>query len=168
MKAMMLTLTMVGGMASVPAHAGKLAEGFRGVPWGDAAPLVEPPAEGCARDPEPGIKWRCPITVGGVPVVAAWAVEHSLFNAVVVSVEGFNEADKLFNVLQAAYGKGRKENEYQSGSLPDWRWRDGVVTAGWSYNRFSEQGTLVLLHLDHVRDVRQRNKDKAAESAGDL
>ena len=55
------------------AHAGKLADGWRGRPYGSAAWMEQAPAEGCTPTAAESVfKWRCQEKVGGVNVVVGY------------------------------------------------------------------------------------------------
>ena len=72
------TLLYLALLAFPTAQAGKLAEGFRGLPFGDPAPLAAAPLEGCQKAPEPTVAWSCPSTIGAVPVsIAYMAVSYT-------------------------------------------------------------------------------------------
>jgi hypothetical protein len=155
-------------LASIPAQAGKLAEGFRGIPFGDAAPLATAPMDGCSPKPEPSVEWNCSTTIGDVPVTVAYMVQEGLFTGVFIITEDFGNADTLFKTLQAAWGKGRKTNDWQDGSLPDWSWSDGGVYGSFRYNEYSNKASVIAFDARLSAKADAIKAEKAKSGAGDL
>ena len=155
---------------TLAAHAGKLAEGFRGVPFGDEATIETAPLGTCIAGDEAGVKWVCPTEVGGVAVLAAYMVGEELFYGVVLTPieQSFTAAAGLRDVCTAAYGAGRKKNEYDSSSLPDWRWVDGSVYAVFSYNQYSNVSSVLIFDTKVMGEKDKRTKTRALESVNDL
>lgn len=150
------------------AHAGKLADGWRGRPWGDATSLATAPfPEGCVANPEPGVAWTCQEDVGGIVYPVAYMVSEGYYTGLVLHCDGFAACASLQSVLVAAWGTCRKD-EYASGALPDCRWGDSGVFASWDFNRYSDKGTVVAIHVASFRAAEAKEKAKAAGAASGL
>jgi hypothetical protein len=164
-----LFLLLVSLVLPATADAGKLAEGFRGVPFGPADPvLTAAPMEGCARDTEIGVRWDCPTTIGGVAVHVAYIAQEGLFPSLVVYGSGYTDAATLFPVLKASYGEGSKLHDWDDSLLADWHWRDGDVVGMWDYNQFSDRFRFTMFDTAVMERVKQIQAEKAKSSTGDL
>lgn len=168
----MLLLTM-------SAEAGKLTEGFRGIPWGDPAVLEKPPIEGCIKPEDfAGALWACPVTIAEVPMQAHFMVGHGIFWGVALfnPALSYSDATTLKDALVAAWGPGQPSNKHLTDKVEHpWVWTDGNVGAGegamatWSRNQFS--GKTSMLIADTALAVKVRALDEAAtaeKSKGDL
>lgn len=153
---------------TLSAHAGKLAEGFRGLSFGPADVLSEAPMDGCLANTEVGVRWSCPTTIGGVPVTANYMVQTDVFVSVLINVEGYANATKYRAVLEAAYGPGRPQKPYAKGGMDDWAWQDGSVYATFSYNRFTDRVTSIIFDMTKADEAKARAAKAAAEATGDL
>lgn len=153
---------------SSAALAGKLSEGWRGIPYGSAEPLAEAPAAGCARNPEPGAAWSCPLQVGTVPVLVAYMVEEGLFSGVVFQARTYPSCADLMETLRSGWGPGRKAKDYQTDALPDWSWADGDVIASFEFNRFSATCTVITIDVPVYQQAKARRASEAAKGAEDL
>lgn len=150
------------------ALAGKLAEGYRGIPFGPQAVLDNPPSEACAYLPHPGVKWDCNQTIGGVNVTTSYSVEEGIFYGVGINVSTYSDSSTVMDVLKAAYGPGMKLKQYQTGVLPEWMWKDGDVIATFSYNQITSTALIVIFNRAKLAEVDEKKASKAASSAGDL
>ena len=160
----MLTILLSLVLLALPtAEAGKLAEGFRGRPFGDAAWLATAPMEGCQKAPEPTVAWLCPTTIGTVPVCAAYLVDEGVFMGVFIQAKGWAEKVELLATLKAAWGPGKDAAPRLEGF-----WIDGDVLAGMDYNRYSD-GIQVTISSKAAEDlVKRRKAARVAGAAGDL
>lgn len=150
------------------AEAGKLADGFRGVAYGDASAIDTPPIEGCVTAQEAGARWMCQTTIGDASVTVMYMVDEGLFTGIFVRSSGYTNASALFDSLRAAYGGGRKKNAYDSSSLPDWTWSDGSVIGAFEFNRFSNEATFLTVHLPSYDAAKKAKEDRAKRAVDDL
>jgi hypothetical protein len=64
---------MITMLMTMPAVAGKLADGFQGIRFGDVSMIqATQPLPTCSKDPEPGVLWTCPHRLGDVDVTASF------------------------------------------------------------------------------------------------
>jgi len=153
---------------TLPAAAGKLADGVRGVTWG-AQPAPAPlKGAACTTDPEPGILWTCATTVGATPVRVSPGYRHGHVYAMLISAKGTTECGALMDTLVAAYGKSRPINEYLDGPMDDRAWFDGDVIATWGYNQFTRECNFVAVHTPSQKAIKVEDAKAAATAAGDL
>ena len=154
---------------TLAADAGKLADGFRGIPFGPAAVMDTAPLPGCRPDSEPGFKWACATEVGGVPVTVSYGVEHGLYYATAIWFKlGYTEAATFRGVLTAAYGKGAPAKDYMRDGMDDWVWRDGSVSARFTYNQFSHLVSFFIMDIDLYKQVEAAKAIEAKQAIGDL
>jgi len=162
----MLTATIL--ILSLTAHAGKLAEGVKGIVYGPQPAPAQLEGATCAVQHVPGIPWVCQSTVGAVPVLVSPGYEHGRVYAVLVSATGDTECRTLMDTLTAAYGSSRPISEYADGPLDDRGWFDGDVIATWSYNRFSKRCDFVAIDMPTKAAVDAAAAQVAAGAVGDL
>jgi len=156
-------------LIATQAHAGKLADGFRGLPFGPDTVLTESPIDGCVPDAEAGVRWQCATEIGGVPVTVNYFHEYDLFYSLsIVAKGGYQDAIKLRAVFGQAYGRGSASKSYGKGGLDAWSWRDGSVMAGWEWNKYSGEARFTVFDLTLYREKGRREDAAAAESMGDL
>jgi hypothetical protein len=151
------------------AHAGKLANGWRGHLYGDATWLASPPSEGCTPTPEVGVRWLCPESVGGAKVEVNYMLATEIggaFTGIVLRCEGYLVCAAVLDTLMAAWGKPFRTEEY--GTLPDRTWADGSVLAGWEYNQFSDIGTATTFDKVLYERIKVVEASKAQDAAGEL
>ena len=155
------------------AHAGKLANGWRGHPYGLAGGpgdfLSRAPAENCTPDPEPGVRWLCPESVGGAPAEVNYMLAPEMggaFTGIVLRCKGYASCATVLDTLMAAWGKPSRTEEY--GPLPDRTWADGSVLAGWEYNQFSDTGTATAFDKVLYERIKAVKASKAQDAAGEL
>lgn len=155
------------------AHAGKLAEGFRGIPFGPDAVLNNPPQpQGCvpgeAAAAGSGSRWICVVEINGVAVQAAYIVEAGWFYGVQITPPAdFSAAQAVRDALGAAYGACVR-GQYTTGPLPDCTWGDGTARAAWSYNQFSDASSVSIFDFAVFAKVEAARKTKAAAAASGL
>ena len=157
---MLLMLSVVLG--------GKLAEGFRGVPYGTPIAEVEKPSPDCIDSPDDGVKWSCPSTIGEVSVRISWMEGEGLFLGPYISAEGFSQCEALHNSLVAGWGPGKQENDYDNSALPAWNWNDGNAIASFEYNRYSQVCFALAFDMKIYGEVEAKKKEKAAKAVDDL
>jgi len=165
------TIATALALLALPATAvaGKLADGFRGIPYGSPAPLVIQPEPDCKLVPsDPIVIWQCKVEIGGVPTVTSYSVSEDLYYATSIKTQGYSDAAALFLVLQAAWGEGAKRNDWESGILPEWMWTDGLVYSSFKYNEYSDEALVMILHVEHYQAAQAKVKARAKRSAGDL
>jgi hypothetical protein len=150
------------------ALAGKLSEGYKGIPFGPEIVLINPPSENCISAPSPGITWGCRQKIGEASALVTYVAEEGIFYGVYMSVASLSDAQVLMNVLKAAYGPGTKMNSYQLETLPDWMWQDNNVIAVFKFNQFTVTGTLAIYNKEWLAEVDARKAAKAALSIDDL
>ena len=160
----MLTILLSLVLLALPtAEAGKLAEGFRGRPFGDAAWLATAPMEGCQKAPEPTVAWLCPTTIGKVPVSIAYMVDEGVYLGVYVQAKGFQAKQDLLATLKGAWGPGM-----DGGPGLEGLWKDGDVFASFKYNRYSDDMALTIASEKANAEVKRRKAERVKSAAGDL
>ena len=123
----------------------------------------------CTPDPEPGVRWLCPESVGGAPVEVNYMLAPEIggaFTGIVLHCKGYTSCATVLDTLMAAWGKPFHTEEY--GPLPDRMWRDGSVLAGWEYNQFSDTGTVTTLDEVLYERIKAVKASKAQDAAGEL
>lgn len=151
-----------------PASAGKLAEGFRGVPFGDATPLAAPPLPGCVKNPEAGVLWRCASQLGEFPVTVYYMVGLNTFMGISIHGSGYSVCEGIRDTLKAGWGVGAPADKYDTGPLPEWRWHDDFVLGSFDYNRFSSTCTAMTMHMGYYREMKEKKEKEAVKGTGDL
>ena len=164
------TMICVVAVAAIvtEAQAGKLADGFRGLPFGDAAFLDQPPHDGCATSPDESSKWTCSTTIGKVPVVVNYVVMEGLYVGVQITTEGHTNASELLSTLTQAYGRARRTHDWDDSSMGDRMWFDGVVVCSWNWNQYSDLAEVYIIDRDVYAEAEKRQSDRAAQGVGDL
>ena len=155
------------------ALAGKLDDGWRGIPYGPASRLDAQPQPDCTFQPEPTVRWTCREQVGGASIVAHYMVDEGLYNGVMLDCRGFAACDELFRVVSAAWSVPFTKKAYASGVLPDGFWQlsaasTGGVVAAWSYNRFTDAATLTVIHMGLLHQIEAIQAARAAKAAEGL
>lgn len=150
------------------AHAGKLAEGWRGLPYGaNPAVLRGPPqVEGCLPG-EGDARWICEETINGMRFPVAYMVREELFVGVFVRCATYLECRVLFDTLSAAWGELDVAAAGARRVLADGYWFEGRVGAMWSYNPYTSTGTVATSDLDVTAraEAVARARAKAAAEA---
>ena len=150
------------------AQAGKLADGFRGHPFGDASFLEEPPDDNCMANPETGVRWSCQTTIGDVPVSVAYMVMETLYVGVVITTEGYTNASNLLTTLQQAYGPGRKTHDWDTDSMGDRLWADNNVFGSWEWNKYSAKAQMTIMARDVYLNAQELQKARTSAGINDL
>lgn len=150
------------------AEAGKLAEGFRGVPYGPASVLDVPPGENCAANTESGVRWNCQVRLGEANVEVAYMVQEGLFFGLVIHAEGYGNSTAFFDVLVAGYGAGAPANTYDETKLADRRWLDGNVVGSWDYNKYSDKARFIVYDQTLMAKIKAIEADRAKAAASGL
>lgn len=153
---------------TLPAHAGKLADGFRGIPYGEQpapAPLQD---AACVTDPEPGVPWLCSTTIGTVPVKVGPTYDAGRVYGFFLHAKGASNCDVLMDTLTAAYGPSTPARDFMRGKLDDRIWYDGNARAAWDYNQFSHVCTVAMFDATEFEAVKAAQAAKAATATGDL
>lgn len=150
------------------ALAGKLAEGFRGLPYGPAAVLDVAPGESCAANTESGVRWNCQVRLGEANVEVAYMVQEGLFFGIVIHATGYVNAAAFFDVLVAGYGAGTPANTYDDTKLADRRWQDGSVIGSWSYNKYSDKAQFIAFEQTLMTTIKTAEKERAKAAASGL
>lgn len=154
-------------MMMAMAHAGKLADGYRGLAWGPHETLEQPDGQ-CQADPEPGAAFLCQQNIGEVPVNVGYGYNEGLLYSVLIMANGFTDCDKLMDTFTAAWGRSTPQKTYAKGKLDDRIWVDGRTSAVWSWNRYSEKCQVVALHMPSYDAVKAAQASKAQEAVNDL
>jgi len=148
----------------LPAQAGKLADGFRGLPFGDASVVADKPLDDCQPGGLDGLLWVCTSTIGSTPVSVSYMGSDGLFSGVYITAEGSQHRAPLLAVLQGAWGDG-----LDGGHRIDRLWRDGSVLATYKHNKYSGQTTVVLFDQKVSEKQKKMAAARAQEAAqGDL
>ena len=163
-----MTIILAALLATTTAHAGKLAEGFRGIPWGDPAPLQTPPAPDCRRPADPSGIWECDTEIGDADVQISYAVAEGLFIGVVIKTSGFANASLLHATLLQAYGDCRKNWQRDTSALADCIITDGNAVLGWEWNAYTKRGKAVLIDREVVDQSIEAEAKRAAAGVDDL
>lgn len=149
------------------AQAGKMAEGFRGLPWGEQEPFAAP-GDRCVSYPEEAVIWRCEQTIGDVPVEIAYVYEHKMLTGVLIYSDGFTNCTALIDVMTAAYGESTPTSKYATGRMDDRHWRDTGVFGSWEWNKYSGKCQAGIIHIESLTRVDEIKKKKAVKGVDDL
>lgn len=153
---MLTTLLAAGLLAATTAHAGALADGFRGIPYGDIAVLNKPPMPDCIHpEARTGVRWACPTSIGDVPVGVHYMGGHGIYYGVLVKAQGYTAHLGLRAALRGAWG------EPIDGPPGVLIWMDGPVMGSLQYTRAGQVVTLVMVH----QPLQEQYKQLAAEAA---
>jgi hypothetical protein len=156
------------------ALAGDLSRAWRGTPYGLATVLAEPPSEHCTQGPEPTIAWTCAQTVGEAPVTVRYWAEEGYYWGVGVECKGFTACQTLFEALYEAWDVSfSKKLEGDTSALADGFWNvmgsaRGETSGVWTYNRYSDQGSVLLVQMGLQRAAIAKRKAAAQKTAEDL
>ena len=158
-----------------PAHAGKLADGFRGLAFGPASVLDQPPQpQGCVMGEATtvsatGARWSCAVEINGVTVDATYIIEAGVFYGVQITPpRNFAAAVAVYDALTAAYGVCVKRDKYATGNMPDCTWSDGEARAVWEYNPYSDKSAVSLFDRAVYNTVEAARKSAAEAAASGL
>jgi len=149
------------------AMAGPLAEGYKGLKWGEYKTFPAP-TEDCLKGAESGIEWICAQSIGDVPVEAAYAYKHGIFYAVVITGKDFLTCSTLMDTFDVGWGKSLPQSKYATGKMDKRAWRDRNVFASWVYNEYDKRCDIYLINNSLMAKVENIEKAKAAKGAKDL
>jgi len=149
------------------AQAGKLEEGFKGLPWGITVPFPAP-SENCVNKPEAAVEWTCQQTIGEIPVTSSYMYKYELLSAVIVRSKGFVGCSTLMDILTAAYGESRPVRDFMKGKMDDRYWSSSKVWASWKWNKYSDECTLFMMHNQSQDEIKKRDKAEAEKAKNDL
>lgn len=156
-------------LLSTLALAGKLEDGWRGIPYGPAEVLATAPTADCTKDTEPGVRWVCRETVADVSVTVSYMADEGIYAGVVIEAEGYATCQTLFATLQAAWKVPFTEEEHASSVLPDGFWnlmKYKTATSGaWDYNRYTSKCKAVTMNTSLTEVVAAKKKAAAAAAA---
>jgi hypothetical protein len=158
-----IPVAAAAALTASPAHAGKLAAGFRGVPFGPATVLDAQPLPDCAAEPENGVRWQCNTTIAGAAVQVNYMVDEGLFFAVLMQAQGAQTLAQLEAALVAAWGQGQ-----DGGYRMDRFWQDGNTVASISHNSYSYSITVLLQDRAVSKQVEASKALRAAKAVDDL
>lgn len=163
------------GLLSPDAHAGKLAEGFRGKAFAPiAAENFPKPADTCRAGDRKDVIWSCDYAIGDVPVTVHYAYNSGIFWGYTVfadaptTADSYNVCSTLLTVYDAAYGAGKPLNKYQTARLDQKYWTDGAVYATFNYNEIAGWCELLVFDTSLFDLVKRIAKDEAGKAVGDL
>jgi hypothetical protein len=152
----------------VAASAGKLAEGFLGVPYGDATVLeAGPPIESCKPGLADGIRWFCDHTIGTARVKVAFMVSEGLYTSTMISGDSLDECQEVAATFKAAYGEGTPKYDFErNNALAERTWFDGAGVANFIYYKYSHKCDALISNLDihKLEESRRAERAKAATS----
>ena len=168
MKRFIVTTALLTLTASA-AHAGKLAEGFRGLNFGKMDDIPKPDAS-CAANPEETVRWGCRSKVGDASVNLAYFYQYGWFTSVLITGDTYGDCKALRDVLVQAYGTPRATKSYGSATdmNSDVNWRDGDNLAAWSFNQFSDKCQVLVWSDTAYRHTKAAEKLEAKKAVNDL
>lgn len=160
---------------TLPVHAGKLAEGFRGKPFAEI-PVEEftKPVDACQPGTREGVLWSCPYTIGEHAVTVQYNYNAGVFYSYTILavgsdvVQAYSLCRDMLDIYQAAYGTAKPLNKYEAGPLDPKYWVDGNVQAAFTYNQVRANCELLVYDTVLLDLVKQRGKANAAKAVGDL
>ena len=154
-------------MWTISAVAGPLADGFLGIPYGDATKLADKPIPSCVDPGSDGAFWVCEHKIGTAPVKVHFQKVEGLYVGVSITAESFRACTELIATLQAAYGPGRVKHDFEAGeTLADRSWSDGDVLAGFENNDYTDKCRFVVFSKSiHLKG--QAIKESRAKGAVD-
>lgn len=165
---------MITTLFVAAAYAGKLADGFRALPWGDASVIENPPTpQGCIPGGTPpdgtGPRWVCQVEINGVAVSVSYMLESGYFTGVHITVPpNFPAADAVHQALIAAYGTCVPRYQGDRSPLPECTWSDGTARAVWKYNEFNQATSVMIFDLGVYAKAEAVQKAKAEQAASGL
>lgn len=158
---------MIPALIIATALAGPLADGYRGVTWGEYETFPAP-TENCRKGNEPAIAWICNQTIGDIPVEVAYAYNHNIFYALVITGKNYLDCATLSDTLDAGWGPSTLDNEFVTGKMAKKTWRDRSVFAAWKYNEFSKVCDVYAIHNEWMQKMEKLEKAKAVKGVKDL
>ena len=153
-------------LLSALAVAGKLADGWRGRPFGPAETIADPPGASCVANPAAGVRWRCDERVGDAPVRVSYQVDEGTFLSVLITCEGYTACSTVLDTLSAAWGPPHTKHENEVLSLRFWS--DGASVGGWQYDQLSKSGVAVAHDTEVTAKVKAAKAARARAAAEEL
>lgn len=155
------------------ALAGKLEDGWRGIPYGDASVLTTAPTASCRAAPEPGTLWVCDELVGGAPVSVTYIGSDGLYVGVMIRAKGYTDCKVLFDTVTAAWSVPfTKQSEYDRSVLPDGFWNLSryrtTTAAAWEYNQFTGACHASTLNAKLTEVIDAAKARRASDAAAEL
>jgi hypothetical protein len=155
------------------ATAGKLSDGWHGLPYGPASVLETAPTSVCTRTPEATVAWICDETIGGAPVKVHYMADEGWFTGVMIKAESYASCSVLFDVLTAAWKVPfTPKSEYDKGLLPDGFWNlmayKRETAAAWHYNTYSDTCSASTMNTGLSALIEAAKAKRAAAAAESL
>ena len=160
-------MTLVIAAIMSAALAGPLADGYKGVKWGEYKAFPAP-TENCRKAAEPGIAWICSQSIGGATVEAAYAYNHNIFYAVVLTGTTYSDCNALMDTLEVGWGASLAVNKYATSKMDKRTWRDREVFASWDYNKYNTECNVYMIHNALMGKMESIEKAAAAKGVQDL
>lgn len=153
-------------LATPAAHAGKLADGYRGIPFGGAEAVKEKPLPSCIRGEDP-VRWTCDTTLGGMPVNVGFMVESGIYSHYLIFFDltkpevrmGGSADDALKQILDnlsTVWGEPADVSDKMG--EPAIGWTDGPVSA--ALIQRGDALVLTVLHETYGRKQIRAKKEK--------
>lgn len=150
------------------AFAGKMDQGFRGMPWGDATVLDALNSSKCARNPHEDVTLRCSDLIGDIPVIIDYGSLENVFYAVMVTCTGKNNCMKFYATLAEAYTPCTTQYnpiaaEHQC------MWNNEKHTFGsWIYYEHNQIGTFTVFNVTEYQRAINKLTEKGKSFAAEL
>lgn len=158
---------MIPAIIVATALAGPLADGYKGVAWGEYKTFPAP-TENCQRGREKAIAWVCKQTIGDIPVEVAYAYDHNLFYAFIITGKNYLDCVALSDTLDAGWGQSVPDNQYVTDRMAKKTWRDKDVFAAWKYNEFTKVCDVYAINNVLMSKMESIEKAKVADGVKDL
>jgi hypothetical protein len=156
---------MYPAFSASAAHAAKLADGFRGIPFGVLP--EKPPFDTCVSQ-EKG--YVCRFDLGEVKDVSLIMLNtENIYYGYLVAVQGRSRCGDLKRILDAAWGRPVVLRDYPEDPVKaDVAWDEGAVVGLWNYNRITDECTATVVSRDHTYKVEKAKKERAAKSSNEI
>ena len=157
-------------LMSSAALAGKLENGWRGIPYGPAEVLEKAPGMTCLENPEAGVRWKCAERVADVSVESAYMVDHGFYTGVNLTCHGYADCRVLYDTVTAAWAVPfTRKRESDASALADGFFNLAAaktgVCASWEFNDYTNVGTLLVIDMVLAHRVESLRKAEAARAA---
>lgn len=138
---------MILGLLASAAFAGVLADGFHGAAFGPASQLHRP-SPNCTANPGPGIRWACPIKIGGAGLTAYYMVSRRRFIGVLASgtVDPAQES-LVHGALSASWGPSTAMYSIPGSPVV---WADGENTGYLQYDQETSELTIGVFSVEEA------------------
>jgi hypothetical protein len=151
------------------AWAGKLDDGWRGIPYGLATNVATKPTAECKATPEEEVLWGCKEEVAGIPVEVAYMGAEGWYTGVIISAHGYTNCSTLFSTLKAAWNVPFTEKKYASGLLPDGFWNlmvhETTTSGAWNYNEYSGNCSAFTVNTELSERIEAKKAERARAAA---